>query len=131
MQFYIGREVVFQCRDEGQLRANVRWTRPNGAPLPVGSRDLNGRLEIPDIKLSDSGEYICEAVNYRSKPGSQKTVTLNVQKYDPPQSGPVIKACAYDEATCGNGQCISKSSVSKLRSNDILEIFDRQFKIYY
>lgn len=47
-----GREVVFQCRDEGLLRAKVRWTRANGMPLPPGSRDLNGRLEIPNIRVS-------------------------------------------------------------------------------
>jgi hypothetical protein len=43
--------VVFQCRDEGPLRARVRWLRGNGLPLPPGSRDINGRLEIPDIQV--------------------------------------------------------------------------------
>ncbi|CAG2061526.1 unnamed protein product [Timema podura] len=46
-----GREVVFQCRDEGPLRARVRWLRGNGLPLPPGSRDVSGRLEIPDIQV--------------------------------------------------------------------------------
>ena len=49
-----GREVVFQCRDEGPLRVNVKWSRGNGAeglPFPPGTRDFNGRLEIPDIKV--------------------------------------------------------------------------------
>jgi len=49
--FNVGREVVFQCRDEGPLRARVRWLRGNGLPLPPGSRDINGRLEIPDIQV--------------------------------------------------------------------------------
>lgn len=50
-----GQEVVFQCRDEGPLRVNVKWSRGNGAeglPFPPGTRDFNGRLEIPDIKVS-------------------------------------------------------------------------------
>ena len=50
-----GREVVFQCRDEGPLRVNVKWSRGNGAeglPFPPGTRDFNGRLEIPDIKVN-------------------------------------------------------------------------------
>lgn len=47
-----GLEVVFQCRDEGPIRARVRWTRPGGRPLPPGSRDVNGRLEIPNIRVS-------------------------------------------------------------------------------
>jgi hypothetical protein len=48
---HIDREVVFQCRDEGPLRARVRWLRGNGLPLPPGSRDVNGRLEMPDIQV--------------------------------------------------------------------------------
>jgi hypothetical protein len=47
----VGREVVFQCRDEGPLRARVRWLRGNGLPLPPGSRDVKGRLEMPDIQV--------------------------------------------------------------------------------
>lgn len=43
---------MFQCRDEGPIRARVRWTRPGGRPLPPGSRDVNGRLEIPNIRVS-------------------------------------------------------------------------------
>lgn len=50
----IGREVVFQCRDEGPIRARVRWVRPAGRQLPPGSRDNNGRLEIPNIRVSFS-----------------------------------------------------------------------------
>ena len=46
-----GREVVFQCRDEGPLRSEVAWRRGNGLPLPPGSRDNNGRLEMPSIQV--------------------------------------------------------------------------------
>jgi hypothetical protein len=45
-----GREVVFQCRDEGNLRASVQWIREGGA-LPPGSRDIDGRLEMPNIQV--------------------------------------------------------------------------------
>ena len=50
-----GREVVFQCRDEGPLRVSVKWSRGNGAeglPFPPGTRDSNGRLEIPNVKVN-------------------------------------------------------------------------------
>ena len=47
----LGREVVFQCRDEGTLRARVAWRRGNGLGLPYGTRDVNGRLEMPNIKV--------------------------------------------------------------------------------
>ncbi|XP_043603055.1 basement membrane-specific heparan sulfate proteoglycan core protein isoform X21 [Bombus pyrosoma] len=106
-----GREVVFQCRDEGLLRARVRWLRGNNLPLPPGSRDFNGRLEIPNIQLEHSGEYICEAVGYPSStPGQQVSVYLTVEKFEPPPTNKP-HACQYDEATCSNGECIPKSYV--------------------
>lgn len=72
---------MFQCRDEGPIRAKVKWTRPRGLPLPPGSRDLNGRLEIPNILVQHSGEYICEAVGYpRTYPGSYISVNLLVER---------------------------------------------------
>ncbi|XP_076237455.1 basement membrane-specific heparan sulfate proteoglycan core protein-like [Calliopsis andreniformis] len=105
------REVVFQCRDEGLLRAKVRWLRGNNLPLPPGSRDINGRLEIPNIQLDHAGFYICEAVGYPSStPGQRVTVYLNVEKFEPPATDrPHV--CQYDEATCSNGDCIPKSHV--------------------
>ncbi|XP_060829423.1 basement membrane-specific heparan sulfate proteoglycan core protein-like isoform X3 [Bombus pascuorum] len=106
-----GREVVFQCRDEGLLRARVRWLRGNNLPLPPGSRDVNGRLEIPNIQLEHSGVYICEAVGYPSStPGQQVSVYLTVEKFEPPPTNKP-HACQYDEATCSNGECIPKSYV--------------------
>lgn len=54
-----GFEVVFQCRDEGPIRARVRWTRSGGRPLPPGSRDVNGRLEIPNIRVSGGQIKLC------------------------------------------------------------------------
>lgn len=43
--------MVFHCRDESSKRAKVQWTRPAGRPLPPGSVDNNGRLEIPNIRV--------------------------------------------------------------------------------
>ncbi|XP_034185288.1 terribly reduced optic lobes isoform X2 [Osmia lignaria lignaria] len=106
-----GREVVFQCRDEGPLRARVRWLRGNNLPLPPGSRDLNGRLEIPNIQLDHGGLYICEAVGYpASTTGQQVNVYLTVEKFEPPATNKP-HVCMYDEATCSNGDCIPKSYV--------------------
>ncbi|XP_035741561.1 basement membrane-specific heparan sulfate proteoglycan core protein-like isoform X35 [Vespa mandarinia] len=106
-----GREVVFQCRDEGPLRARVRWLRDNDLPLPPASRDLNGRLEIPNIQLDHAGIYICEAVGYPpSMPGSRLSVNLTVEKFEEPTTRPP-QVCQYDQATCSNGDCIPKSYV--------------------
>lgn len=48
----IGGDVVFQCRDEGPLRAPVRWVREGGRPLKTGSTDRNGRLEMTQVTVS-------------------------------------------------------------------------------
>ncbi|XP_067214248.1 basement membrane-specific heparan sulfate proteoglycan core protein isoform X9 [Linepithema humile] len=106
-----GREVVFQCRDEGLLRARVRWIRGNGLPLPPGSRDIGGRLEIPNIQIEHAGTYICEAVGYPSSTsGRQVSVDLTVEKFEQPATrSPEV--CQYDQATCSNGDCIPKTHV--------------------
>ncbi|XP_024936745.1 basement membrane-specific heparan sulfate proteoglycan core protein [Cephus cinctus] len=106
-----GREVVFLCRDEGPLRARVHWVRENNLPLPPGSRDNNGRLEIPDIQLNHSGVYICEAIGYpASTSGRQLSVYLTVEKFELPATRPP-HVCGYNEATCSNGDCIPKSNI--------------------
>ncbi|XP_050533162.1 basement membrane-specific heparan sulfate proteoglycan core protein-like isoform X14 [Daktulosphaira vitifoliae] len=105
------REVVFQCRDEGILRAPVRWTRGNGQFLPPGSRDINGRLEMPNIKVEHSGTYICEAVGFAaSDSGARVSVYLNVEPWVDPTSAP-LPACGINEATCTNRECIPKNKV--------------------
>lgn len=77
----LDREVVFQCRDEGPFRSKVHWTRPNGEALPPNSRDLNGRLEIPNIKVEHGGTYICVADGYPpNAPGAQVSVNLHVDR---------------------------------------------------
>ena len=59
----------------------MQWVRPNGRALPQGSRDLAGRLEIPNIRMEHGGEYVCEAIGYpKTTPGSTVTVHLTVEK---------------------------------------------------
>ncbi|KAJ8737484.1 hypothetical protein PYW08_000079 [Mythimna loreyi] len=103
-----GGDVVFQCRDEGPLRANVRWTRQGG--LKAGSTDVRGRLEMFKVTEADSGTYICQADDYLRYPGSQVRVNLQVESA-PVTFRPPFPACQPYEATCGNGQCIPKSAV--------------------
>ncbi|ODN06290.1 Basement membrane-specific heparan sulfate proteoglycan core protein, partial [Orchesella cincta] len=115
--FFVGNEVVFQCRDEGPLRAPVRWSRGNGLPLPTGSRDINGRLEMPNIATDHTGTYICEAVGYPSStPGSRVSVYLRVDSYEPPPTRPP-SACGVNQATCNSGECISKSMLPAPEGN--------------
>ncbi|GAB0098092.1 basement membrane-specific heparan sulfate proteoglycan core protein [Sergentomyia squamirostris] len=103
-----GREVVFQCRDEGTTRARVRWTRVHGA-LPPHAKDLNGRLEISNVQVADSGEYYCEAAGYQSYPNARTAVHLTVERYNPLLDAPI--GCPPEKATCMNGECIEKNQI--------------------
>ncbi|XP_031778282.1 basement membrane-specific heparan sulfate proteoglycan core protein isoform X4 [Nasonia vitripennis] len=111
-------EVVFQCRDEGPLRAQVKWLRDNGHPLPPNSRIVNGRLEIPNIQLEHSGSYVCETENYSHLPGSQVTALLTVEKTDQSWLKSTSSGiCNEHEATCSNEECISKHYVCDGKSD--------------
>ncbi|XP_022832802.1 basement membrane-specific heparan sulfate proteoglycan core protein-like isoform X3 [Spodoptera litura] len=103
-----GGDVVFQCRDEGPLRANVRWTKQGGS-IKSGSTDVRGRLEMYKVTERDSGVYICQADDYLRFPGSQVRVELQVDSA--PVTYAPFSSCQPYEATCGNGQCIPKSAV--------------------
>ncbi|XP_030079844.1 basement membrane-specific heparan sulfate proteoglycan core protein isoform X5 [Drosophila hydei] len=107
-----GREVIFRCRDEGPARAKVRWTRPGGRALPVGFTDKGGRLEIPNIRVEDSGTYVCEAVGYPSYiQGQQVTVHLTVERFNIDEHERPPTACTEYQATCMNSECIDKSEI--------------------
>ena len=79
-------DVVIQCRDEGELRADVYWekatikTDSTPSKLPHGAFDYNGRLEISRILPHEGGNYICRAVGHENEVGSQVFATVNVLK---------------------------------------------------
>ncbi|XP_017768750.1 PREDICTED: basement membrane-specific heparan sulfate proteoglycan core protein-like isoform X5 [Nicrophorus vespilloides] len=104
-----GQEVVFHCRDEGPNRVKVYWSYKYGN-LPPGSRDNNGRLEMPNIPTNYSGEYICNAVTPPSVPATHISVYLNINKYIAPTTRKP-QVCGLYEATCANGDCIDKQRV--------------------
>ncbi|XP_035226040.1 basement membrane-specific heparan sulfate proteoglycan core protein-like isoform X3 [Stegodyphus dumicola] len=104
-----GREVVFRCRDEGMRRSPVKWIRADNRPMPPGSTDRGGRLTMPNIQPEHSGVYICASSTASpSTSTAQKAAFLTVQPYTPPTSRPTRPsgACAREEATCQNGECI-------------------------
>ncbi|CAK1554719.1 unnamed protein product [Leptosia nina] len=105
-----GGDVVFSCRDEGPLRAPVRWVREGGRSLKPGSVDRNGRLEMNHVTTADSGVYICQTPRYLGTPGSELRVILKVESA-PITFRPPFLACQHNEATCASGQCILKSAV--------------------
>lgn len=105
-----GGDVVFQCRDEGPERAPVRWIREGGRPLRPGSTDVKGRLEMFQVSPADSGVYICQAPRYLGQPGAELRAILTVEKETSTARTP-LHSCRYNEATCGNGQCVPKTAV--------------------
>ncbi|XP_041987673.1 basement membrane-specific heparan sulfate proteoglycan core protein-like isoform X2 [Aricia agestis] len=110
----VGGDVEFSCRDTGNLRAPVRWVREDGRPLKPGSIDNRGRLEMFKVTTADSGVYICQATSYLGQPGSEVRATLIVE------SAPVTPhypSCLSYQATCWNGQCISKTAVCDGRAD--------------
>ncbi|KAL1514177.1 hypothetical protein ABEB36_003476 [Hypothenemus hampei] len=108
---YNHQEVVFQCRDEGPIRAGVVWRRANGLPLPPGSRDINGRLEMPNIKVEHGGTYVCVAKDFPPGTlGAEVAVQLHVDKVPEIYIPPPVK-CNINESTCANGDCIPRHKV--------------------
>ena len=44
----------------------------------LGSKDINGRLEMSNVQLGHRGSYDCKAVDYPMMPGSKVSVFLEV-----------------------------------------------------
>ncbi len=49
-----GHDVVLQCRDEGDERAEVFWSRDDGVPIPARAIQIRGRLDISGIRFDIS-----------------------------------------------------------------------------
>ena len=78
---YRGGDIVIQCRDEGDVRADVYWARLDGNTLPQGrSFDNRGRLEISQAKYRDSGAYICKAKNHEHAYGGRSIAIVKVYR---------------------------------------------------
>ncbi|XP_022799388.1 hemicentin-1-like [Stylophora pistillata] len=80
-----GEHVTFTCSVAGNPTPSVIWTK-NGkdldvtanSPLKLSSRKHNHSLEIAEVDLSDSGQYICVANSSQGKLSSS-AATLTVQ----------------------------------------------------
>ncbi|KAK3104524.1 hypothetical protein FSP39_004009 [Pinctada imbricata] len=100
-----GREARFQC-SASQRGAQIQWTR-RGGRLPVQSSVENNVLTIPEVKLEDAGDYVCDTVNLASTGAA--TVSLRVQSVGPVTPRPTLPSgpCNAGEAVCNDGvQCI-------------------------
>jgi len=73
-----GEDVVFQCRDEGLLRAEVRWSRPGILELPAAATQDRGRLEIHAATRQHAGLYSCQAIGFNQINGGQSLASLTI-----------------------------------------------------
>ena len=65
--------AVFQCSVNGNPKPTVTWLKASSTPL----RSQDGRLEVNDVKLEDTGEYTCSARNLLGT--ANKTALLIVE----------------------------------------------------
>lgn len=75
-----GDPVRFHCWVRGNADAQIRWSREDGEPLPQGvSANGNGMLYIPNVQLSDAGNYVCSAIDpERGEPTESTSARLIV-----------------------------------------------------
>ena len=58
-----GDTLTLNCSATGDPKPVISWKR-EGATLPVGrSQQINGALVVRDVKMHDSGKYICAATS--------------------------------------------------------------------
>jgi len=70
--------ATFNCSVRGSPKPKVTWSKVNGS-LVAGSfvSDKNGALKITKSTFSDSGDYMCIAVNVLGS--DERTATLIVE----------------------------------------------------
>ncbi|XP_073503403.1 obscurin-like protein 1 isoform X2 [Phyllobates terribilis] len=92
----IGTHAVLRCRISGDPPPNVLWERVGNIRLELGDRCYAQRdgdwyqLVISDLRLEDSGHYMCRASNWSGEgyAGAKLTVTLNSTVVNEPRIGP-------------------------------------------
>ena len=75
-----GDDVVFRCRDEGETRLPVKWSRVDGKLLSNRHKEQEGRLTLYDVTLDDAGIYRCTVIG--SNPLVAATAHLTVLQQD-------------------------------------------------
>ncbi|KAG8545643.1 hypothetical protein GDO81_020569 [Engystomops pustulosus] len=89
----IGTHAVLRCRISGDPPPSVLWERVGNIRLELGDRCYSQRdgdwyqLVISDLRLEDSGHYMCRASNWSGEgyAGAKLTVTLNSTMVNEPR----------------------------------------------
>ncbi|ULU04746.1 hypothetical protein L3Y34_017478 [Caenorhabditis briggsae] len=70
----------FRCWVPGQPRAQLKWSRKDGRPLPNGILERDGFLRIDKSQLHDAGEYECTATEPDGSTQVSPPARLNVNQ---------------------------------------------------
>jgi len=89
--------ATFNCSVRGNPRPTVTWSKVNGSLVAERlSTDQNGGLEITKSTFTDSGYYMCTAVNVLGK--DEKTAKLIVEG----KNEPFLISYLYHHCCCSN-----------------------------
>ncbi|CCG28431.1 Basement membrane proteoglycan [Caenorhabditis elegans] len=70
----------FRCWVPGQPRAQLKWSRKDGRPLPNGILERDGFLRIDKSQLHDAGEYECTSTEPDGSTQLSPPARLNVNQ---------------------------------------------------
>ncbi|BFZ23346.1 hypothetical protein BsWGS_26385 [Bradybaena similaris] len=105
-----GTSASFICQVTGISPTRVVWIRRTGGAMPPQAVDANGRLTIINLRVEDSGDYVCQAATTAGN--FEAVARLEVEYIGPPTATPPPDGpCSREESTCSNGQCIPKDYV--------------------
>lgn len=103
--FTVGESLTIQCITDSNPLPTFKWYfRPNGTFVerPMGFTD--NKLEFDSLQVTDSGTYICTAVNKvgSNSPNATTRVSVSVKRYYGCSQCWYIDTCQqnYDEIEC-------------------------------
>ncbi|KAK6966048.1 basement membrane-specific heparan sulfate proteoglycan core protein, partial [Biomphalaria glabrata] len=107
MKKRFGTSASFMCNVVGEQPSRITWIRRTGTggSMPPQAVITGNRLLIPDLRIEDAGDYLCQAFGSFGK--IEAHARLEVEFVGPPvvpSDGP----CGPDEVPCSNGACIYK-----------------------
>lgn len=118
----VGHDVVFRCREEGNQRLSVSWSRKDGKPFPPKTMDVNGRLTMYSITPAEAGIYVCRVNGHNVQKEGYLTVSHRPDNrghgnggggvgVEPLRRLPVAEICGPSQIKCRNGDCIARDLV--------------------
>ena len=98
-----GSQAYFDCSITSSDTV-IEWYRNGNRDIQPKASSEKGRLIIPEIDITDAGDYICSAVyNDRTYTESARLIVRSITVPTTPEP---IGPCGPGQAVCQNGQCI-------------------------